>query len=340
MATDIGIDLGTSKTVIFSSSKVVLELPNTVTVDAETWEPVYFGEKAKQTLGRTPESLVCVSPIERGVISDYGVAEEMLKNYMQQAFGNKILRPRIMATLPAGLTELQHHSLANVVESAGGRNISVIESPLAIAFSLGLDFSVPHGTLIVDIGAGTTDIAVVSMGGIAACDSFKTASLDFDAQIIRYVRKEYNIEIGPLTAEEIKIKIGTAVRRDIEVAMVAKGRNVFTGLPESFEISSNEVYEAISDTVDTICNAIREVLNKTDPDLVADITTDGLYLTGGGSQLFGLADKISNYIGVKVTMLEDPKYSVVKGAAVALKKPELLKNIDYQLRSIKELEVE
>ncbi len=340
MATDIGIDLGTSKTVIFSSSKVVLELPNTVTVDAETWEPVYFGEKAKQTLGRTPESLVCVSPIERGVISDYGVAEEMLKNYMQQAFGNKILRPRIMATLPAGLTELQHHSLANVVESAGGRNISVIESPLAIAFSLGLDFSVPHGTLIVDIGAGTTDIAVVSMGGIAACDSFKTASLDFDAQIIRYVRKEYNIEIGPLTAEEIKIKIGTAVRRDIEVAMVAKGRNVFTALPESFEISSNEVYEAISDTVDTICNAIREVLNKTDPDLVADITTDGLYLTGGGSQLFGLADKISNYIGVKVTMLEDPKYSVVKGAAVALKKPELLKNIDYQLRSIKELEVE
>lgn len=340
MATDIGIDLGTSKTVIFSSSKVVLELPNTVTVDAETWEPVYFGEKAKQTLGRTPESLVCVSPIERGVISDYGVAEEMLKNYMQQAFGNKILRPRIMATLPAGLTELQHHSLANVVESAGGRNISVIESPLAIAFSLGLDFSAPHGTLIVDIGAGTTDIAVVSMGGIAACDSFKTASLDFDAQIIRYVRKEYNIEIGPLTAEEIKIKIGTAVRRDIEVAMVAKGRNVFTGLPESFEISSNEVYEAISDTVDTICNAIREVLNKTDPDLVADITTDGLYLTGGGSQLFGLADKISQYIGVKVTMLDDPKYSVVKGAAVALKKQELLKNIDYQLRSIKELEVE
>ena len=340
MATDIGIDLGTSKTVIFSSSKVVLELPNTVTVDAETWEPVYFGEKAKQTLARTPESLVCVSPIERGVISDYGVAEEMLKNYMQQAFGNKILRPRIMATLPAGLTELQHHSLANVVESAGGRNISVIESPLAIAFSLGLDFSAPHGTLIVDIGAGTTDIAVVSMGGIAACDSFKTASLDFDAQIIRYVRKEYNIEIGPLTAEEIKIKIGTAVRRDIEVAMVAKGRNVFTGLPESFEISSNEVYEAIRDTVDTICNAIREVLNKTDPDLVADITTDGLYLTGGGSQLFGLADKISNYIGVKVTMLEDPKYSVVKGAAVALKKQELLKNIDYQLRSIKELEVE
>ena len=339
MATDIGIDLGTSKTVIFSSSKVVLELPNAVTVDAETWEPIYFGEKAKQTLGRTPDSLVCVSPIERGAIADYDIAEAMLKNYMQKAFGNKILRPRIMATLPAGLTELQHHSLANVVESAGGRNISVIEGPLAIAFGLGLDFSSPHGTLIVDIGAGTTDIAVVSMGGIAACESLKTASLDLDAQIIRYVRKEYNIEIGPLTAEDIKIKIGTAQKRDIEVAIIAKGRNVFTGLPESFEISSAEVYEAIIDTVDAICDGIRQVLNKTNPDLVADIMKDGLYLAGGGSLLAGLKEKISEYIGVKVNTMEDPAYSVVKGAAVALKKKELLKNVDYQMRSIKELEV-
>lgn len=340
MATEIGIDLGTSKTVIFSSSKIVLELPNVVTVDAESWEPVYFGEKAKQTLGRTPDSLVCVNPIERGVIADYDIAEIMLKNYMHEAFGNKILRPRIMATLPAGLTELQHHSLANVVESAGGRNISVIEGPLAIAFGLDLDFSTPHGTLIVDIGAGTTDIAVISMGGIAVCESYKTASLDFDAQIIKYVRKEYNIEIGPLTAEAIKIKVGAAIKRDIDIAMIAKGRNVFTGLPESFEISSTEVYEAIIDTINTICNAIRQVLNRTDPDLVADIMGDGLYLTGGGSQLFGLPEKIADYIGVQVHTMQDPAYSVVKGAAVALKKPELLKNVDYQLRSIKELEIE
>jgi len=340
MATEIGIDLGTSKTVIFSSSKVVLELPNAVTVDNDSWEPLYFGEKAKQTLGRTPDSLTCVSPIERGVIAEYDITEAMLKHYMKEAFGNKILRPQIMATLPPGLTELQHHSLANVLEAAGGRNISVIESPLAVAFGLGLDFSSPRGTLIVDIGAGTTDVAVVSLGGIAACDSFKTASLDFDAQIIRYIRREYNIEIGPLTAENIKIKIGSAVKRDIEVAMVAKGRNVFTGLPESFEISSTEVYNAIIDTVNSICDSIRKVLASTDPDLVADITADGMYLTGGGSQLFGLDKKISEYTGLKVTVLPDPEYSVVKGAAVALKHKELLKNVDYQLRSIKELEVE
>ncbi|MBR4123315.1 MAG: rod shape-determining protein [Clostridia bacterium] len=340
MATEIGIDLGTSKTVIFSSSKVVLELPNIVTVDSETYEPIYFGEKAKQTLGRTPDSLCCISPIERGVIADYDIAENMIKNYMEQAFGNKILRPRIMATLPPGLTELQHHSLANAVESAGGRNISVIESPLAIAFGLGLDFETPHGTLIVDIGAGTTDIAVISLGGIAACESFKTASLDFDANITKYIRKEYNIEIGPLTAEAIKIKVGSAVERDLEIAMVAKGRNVFTGLPESFEITTGEVYEAIIDAVDSICDAIRKVLQNTDPDLVADIIEDGLYLAGGGSMLYGMDKKISDYLQIPVHKLPDPAYSVVKGAAVALKKPELLKNVDYQLRSIKELVVE
>ena len=340
MATEIGIDLGTSKTVIFSSSKVVLELPSMVTVDNETWEPVYYGEKAKQTLGRTPDSLVCVSPIEHGVISDYDIAEMMLKEYMFEAFGSKIVRPRIMATLPAGLTELQHHSLANVVESGGGRNISVIEGPLAIAFGLELDFSKPHGTLIVDIGAGTTDIAVVSMGGISVCDSFKVASGDFDMQIAKYIRKEFNIEVGPLMAESIKKQIGTVLQRPVEVAMVAKGRNVFTGLPESFEITSSEVYEAIKETAYAICNAIRSVLSKTDPDLVSDIKSDGLYLTGGGSLMKGMSNFISDFCGTKVHLLDDPTHSVVKGAAAALKHPELLKNVNYQLRSIKELIIE
>ena len=340
MGTDIGIDLGSSKTVIFSSSKVVLELPSFVTVDNDTWEPVYYGEKAKLTLGRTPDSLSCVSPIEHGIIADYDIAEMMLKEYMKTAFGNKIIKPRIMATLPAGLTELQHHSLANVVESAGGRNITVIESPLAVAFGLGIDFSKPHGVLVVDIGAGTTDIAVVSMGGIAVCDSFKLASNDFDAQIAKYVRKEFNIEIGPLMSENIKKRIGTVVERPVEIAMVAKGRNVCTGLPEAFEITSTEVYEAIKDTVTSICKAIKSVLMKTDPDLVADINEDGLYLSGGGCQIHGMKKLLSDYIGIKVHQLDDPQHCVVKGAAVALKHTELLKNVDYQLRSIKELIIE
>ncbi len=340
MAMEIGIDLGSSKTVIFSSSKVVLELPSMVTADSETYQPVYFGEKAKQTLGRTPDSLECIFPIKNGIIAEYDLAEAMLKEYMTMAFGNKILRPQIMATLPVGLTELQHHSMSNVVEAAGGRNISVIESPLAIAFGLGLDFSKPHGYLIVDIGAGTTDIAVVSMGGIAVCESFKTASFDFDTQIMRYIRKEYNIEIGNLMAESIKKQVGTVVHRPVEVAMVAKGRNIFTGLPESFEITSEEIYDAIKETADTICNAIRSVLSKTEPELVADIKNDGLYLTGGGSLIYGMDMLISEFTGTAVHLLEDPTHSVVRGAAVALRKPELLKHINYQLRSIKELSIE
>ncbi len=340
MATEIGIDLGSSKTVIFSSSRVVLELPSVVTVNAESWEPVYYGEKAKQTLGRTPESLECVFPIEHGAIADYDIAEMMLKNYMQKAFGGRIVRPKIMATLPAGLTELQHHSLSNVVESAGGRNVTVIEGPLAIACGLGIDFSKAKGTMIVDIGAGTTDIAVISMGGISVCNSFKTASMDFDNNITRYVRKEYNIEIGPLTAEEIKKRVGTVVERPIEIAMTAKGRNVFTGLPESFEISSQEVCEAIKETADVICNAIRSVIAKTDPDLVADIMEEGIYLAGGGALLYGFDKLISQFTGTKTIMLDDPTHSVVRGAAVALKNPGMQKNMDYQMRSIQELTIE
>lgn len=340
MSTEIGIDLGSSKTVIFSGSKVILELPSIVTVDNETWEPIYYGEKAKQTLGRTPDSLSCVMPIEHGVISDYDIAELMLKKYINEAFGSKIIRPRIMATLPAGLTELQHHSLANVVESAGGRNISVIESPLAIAFGLGLDFSKPHGYLIVDIGAGTTDIAVISMGGISVCDSFKLASSDFDAQIVKFVRREFNIEIGALTAESIKKQIGSVIPRQVEIAAIGKGRNIFTGLPETFEITSSDITDAIKETADSICNAIRTVLSKTDPDLIADINEGGLYLTGGGALINGMDKLISDYTGTTVHLLDDPVHSVVRGAAAALRHPETLKNIDYQMRSIKELEIQ
>lgn len=340
MATDIGIDLGSSKTVIFSGSKIVLELPSFVTVDNDTWEPVYYGEKAKQTQGRTPDTLTCVTPIVHGMIADYNIAESMLKNYMQQAFGNKILRPKIMATLPAGLTELQHHSLANVVEAAGGRNISVIESPLAIACGLQMDFSAPKGTMIIDIGAGTTDIAVISMGGISVCYSSRTASNDFDMQIARYIRKEYNIEIGDLMAEAIKKQIGMLYPGDVEIAMVAKGRNVFTGLPESFEITASEVSEAITDTANTICNEIRTVFMKTDPDMVSDIKNEGVYIAGGGILLKGFDRYISEFLGTKVNVLDDPTHSVVKGASVALKHPEMLKNVNYQLRSIKELEIE
>lgn len=339
MATEIGIDLGSSKTVIFSNSKIVLEEPSIVTVDSDTYAPVYYGQKAKQTLGRTPDTLECIHPIQHGLIADYDIAEAMLKNYMESAFGNNIIRPKVMATLPTGLTELQHHSLSNVVESSGGRSVTIVEAPIAIATGLGIDFSVPEGSMVVDIGAGTTDIAVLSLGGIVSCDSFKTASYDFDDIISAYVRRKRNIAIGALTAENIKIQVGSVSKRPVEVTAIAKGRNLFSGLPEAFEISSAEIYAKLNECALTICNAIRKVLEQTEPDLVADIKQKGLHLVGGGSKIFGMAELISEYTGINVMTYDDPEYSLVKGAAVALTKPELLKNINYQARSIKELEI-
>ncbi len=339
MATEIGIDLGSYKTVIFSGSKIILEQPSIVTVDAETFKPIYFGEKAKQTLGRTPDTLECVRPIQNGLISDYEVAEAMLKHYMTEVFGNKIIRPKVMASIPAGLTELQHRSVSNVALAAGGRSINVVESPLAIAVGLDIDFNTPRGHLIVDIGAGTTDIAVISLGGIVSCQSFKTASFNFDEQIITHVRRSRNIEIGQLSAEQIKIQIGSVYARPVELTAISKGRNMFTGLPETFEVGSAEIYKILRPTAVSICNAIKKSLENIEPDIAADIKAEGLYLVGGGSLIFGMKELIEKKLGIPVNTVDTPQYSVVKGAAAALNRPEMMKNINYQLRSMKELEI-
>ena len=338
--TDIGIDIGSSKTVIFSNSKIVLEKPSVVTVDADTYEPLYFGERAKQTMGRTPDSLLCVRPIQNGIIADYDLTGAMLSNYIGSCFGKKIVRPRILASLPTGVTELQHHSIEQVVNESGGRNVTVVENPIAVAIGFGIDFKTPKGNLIVDMGAGSTDIATLSMGGIAQCDCSKTAGYTFDELIEKYVRKEYNVEIGPLTAENIKKQLSTVIKRPIEVAVVAKGRNVLTGLPQSFEITSSEVYEVIIDTALSICNSIRNVLEKNEPDLVADIMNEGMYLTGGSSLINGMPQLLEEYLGTKVHTSSDPTHSVVRGMAIALKHPELLENVDFQYRTIKELAIE
>ncbi len=340
MATEIAIDLGTSKTVIASGNKIVLELPSVVTVDTDTWEPVLFGEKAYQTFGRTPESLTTVFPIQNGIIAELDAAEAMLTEYVKMAFGNRISRPKIMVSLPTGVTPIQHHTVANALQTAGGRNVSVIESPIAAAIGMGIDFSKPHGSMVVDFGAGCTDIATISMGGIVECETLKLASRDLDELIIRYVKKEYNILIGPLTAEDIKKKLGSAYDRALEVSMVVKGKNLLTGLPQTFEISSSEVYEAINDALHTICNEVRVVLERTAPDIVGDIKEDGVFLTGGGALINDFDKLLSEYIGTKVTLANDPAHSVVKGEGIAIKRPELLENGDYLYRSIKELIVE
>lgn len=340
MSTDIGIDLGTSKTILLSGSKVILEQPSVVTVDTETWEPVAYGDKAYAMIGRTPESLTTVYPIERGVIADYDIAEQMLKYYMRKAFGNRIVKPRVMVSMPIGVTSIQHRSVAKAVEIAGGRNVCTVEGPVAAAIGLGVDFNKARGSMIIDIGAGTTDVATISMGGLAECATSRVASYDFDDAIIKYIKKAYNILVGKQTAESIKIQIGSVIPRQVQLAMQAKGRNIFTGLPEIFEITAADIYEAVKDTADMICSSIKSVIENTAPDLISDIMTDGIHLTGGGAMIYGMEELLTEYLGVNVKLAQDPIHSVARGAGMALKNPELLKNGDYQFRSIQELIIE
>ena len=340
MPIDIAIDLGTSKTVLFSGNKIILEQPTVATVDSETWEPVCFGDRAKSMIGRTPENLETVFPIQRGMIADYDVAEQMLKEYMSASFSKKLIKPRIIIAMPERATSIQRRSVANAAEIAGGRRVQVIDTAVAAALGMGIDFSNPGGKMIVDIGAGVTDVATLSAGGIVQCDSAPVGSLDFDDAIIKYVRKEYNILIGNLTAEDIKKQIGSVIPRKEEVIIKAKGRNLFSGLPQLFEISSGDVYSAMYDTAVSICMAIKSVVEKTPPDIVADIMADKVHVTGGGALVNGMAEMLSGYLNCEVRIRRDAEHSIVKGAQAALKYPELLNNIDYQLRNIQDLIVE
>ncbi len=338
--TDIGIDFGTSKTILFSKGKIYLEQPSVVAGDSETWEPICFGDRALSMVGRTPESVTTVFPLEHGVIADYDIAEKMLQHYMQEAFGKRIIKPRVMISVPIGVTPVQHRSVADVAGFAGGRDVCTIESPVAAALGLGIDFTKPGGNMVIDIGAGVTDIAVISMGGIAQCGSSYTASNSFDEAIIKFVRREFNILIGLQTAARIKEEIGSIIPRPVDLTMRAKGQDAFTGLPAMFEITSQQVCEALEDCVSEIIRTIKDVLEKTPPDLVSDIMERGIMLTGGGALLFGMETKLQEALGIHVIVAEDPMHNVVRGELIALKKPKLLKNGDYQFRSIQELIVD
>lgn len=340
MPIDLAIDFGTSKTVLLSGNKILLEQPSVATVDSETWEPVHFGDTARNMIGRLPEHLETVFPIQRGMIADYDLAEQMLTDYMTKSLGKHLIKPRVIIAMPSGANSIQRRSLENAAEIAGGRKVQVVDSAVAAALGMGIDFSRPGGKMIVDIGAGVTDIAMLSAGGIVQCDSAPIGSMDFDEAIVKYVRKEFNIFIGNLTAEEIKKQIGSVVPRKEEVTIKAKGRNLFSGLPELFEITSTDVYSAMNDTAVALFQAINSVVERTPPDIVADVISDRIYLTGGGALTNGMCDMIAQNLNADVYVRNDAEYSVVKGAQAALKQPELLKNIDYQLKNIQDLIVE
>ena len=315
LSTDIGIDLGTASILVYIKGKgVVLKEPSVVAFDRDTNKIKAIGEEARLMLGRTPGNIVAVRPLRQGVISDYTVTEKMLKYFIQKAIGkNTFRKPRISVCVPSGVTEVEKKAVEDATYQAGAREVAIIEEPIAAAIGAGIDISRPCGNMIVDIGGGTSDIAVISLGGTVVSTSIKIAGDDFDEAIVRYMRKKHNLLIGERTAEDIKIKIGSAFHRAQADAMDVRGRNLVTGLPKTVTVTSEETEEALRETTSQIVEAVHSVLEKTPPELAADVADRGIVLTGGGSLLRGLEELIEEKTGINTMTAEEPMTAVAIG---------------------------
>ena len=315
MAFDIGIDLGTASILVYVKGKgVVLKEPSVVAFDRDTNRIKAIGEEARLMLGRTPGNIVAVRPLRQGVISDYTVTEKMLKYFIQKAVGKQRFRkPLISICVPSQVTEVERKAVEDAAFQAGARDVKIIEEPIAAAIGAGIDIARPCGNMIVDIGGGTSDIAVISLGGTVVSASIKIAGDDFDDAIVRYMRKKHNLLIGERTAEDIKIRIGSAYPRPESVTVDVRGRNLVTGLPKTITVTSEETEEALKDTTSQIVEAVHSVLEKTPPELAADIADRGIVLTGGGSLLYGLEELIESKTGLTTLTAEDPMTAVASG---------------------------
>lgn len=315
---DIGVDLGTASVLVYISGRgVVLKEPSVVAFDRDSKKIVAIGEEARLMLGRTPGNIVAIRPLRQGVISDYTVTEKMLKHFIQKAIGKRTFRkPRISVCVPSRVTEVEKKAVEDAAYQAGAREVAVIEEPIAAAIGAGVDITKPCGNMIVDIGGGTTDIAVISLGGVVASTSVKIAGDDFDEAIVRYMRKKHNLLIGERTAEEIKIQIGTCFLTGEDVTMDVRGRNLVSGLPRKVTVTSSETEEALRESVSQIVEAVHEVLEKTPPELAADIADRGIVMTGGGCLLRGLEDLIEDRIGINAITAEDPMLCVAIGTGL------------------------
>ena len=315
MAFDIGIDLGTASILVYVKGKgVVIKEPSVVAFDRDTNRIKAIGEEARLMLGRTPGNIVAVRPLRQGVISDYTVTEKMLKYFIQKAVGKQRFRkPLISICVPSQVTEVERKAVEDAAFQAGARDVKIIEEPIAAAIGAGIDIARPCGNMIVDIGGGTSDIAVISLGGTVVSASIKIAGDDFDDAIVRYMRKKHNLLIGERTAEDIKIRIGSAYPRPESVTVDVRGRNLVTGLPKTITVTSEETEEALKDTTSQIVEAVHSVLEKTPPELAADIADRGIVLTGGGSLLYGLEELIESKTGITTMTAEDPMTAVAIG---------------------------
>lgn len=315
LTTDIGIDLGTASILVYLKGKgVVLKEPSVVAFDRDTNKIKAIGEEARLMIGRTPGNIVAVRPLRQGVISDYTVTEKMLKHFIQKAMGKRTFKkPRISVCVPSGVTEVEKKAVEDATYQAGAREVAIIEEPIAAAIGAGIDITRPCGNMIVDIGGGTSDIAVISLGGTVVSTSVKVAGDDFDEAIVRFMRKKHNLLIGERTAEEIKIKIGSAFKRPEVATLEVRGRNLVTGLPKTITVTSEETEEALKETTSQIVEAVHSVLEKTPPELAADIADRGIVLTGGGCLLQGLEELIEDKTGINTMTAEDPMTAVAIG---------------------------
>ena len=313
--TDIGIDLGTASVLVYIKGKgVVLKEPSVVAIDRDTDKIKAVGEEARLMIGRTPGNIVAVRPLKQGVISDYSVTEQMIRYFIQKAVGKRSYKkPRICLCIPSGATEVETKAVQDAAFQAGAREVFVVEEPLAAAIGAGIEIKKPCGNMIVDIGGGTTDIAVISLGGTVVSTSVKVAGDDFDEAIVRYMRKKHNLLIGERTAEEIKIGIGTCYNKSENQKMEVRGRNLVTGLPKTIEVTSEETEEALRDVTTSIIDAVHRVLEQTPPELAADIAVRGIVLTGGGCLLNGLDELIEAKTGINTMTAEDPMTAVAIG---------------------------
>ena len=314
--TDIGIDLGTASVLVYVKGKgVVLKEPSVVAFDRNTNKIKAIGEEARLMLGRTPGNIVAVRPLRQGVISDYTVTEKMLSYFISRTVGKSLFgrKPRISVCVPSGATEVEKKAVEDATYQAGAREVSIIEEPVAAAIGAGIDIAKPCGNMIVDIGGGTADIAVISLGGVVVSNSIKVAGDDFDEAIVRFMRKKHNLLIGERTAEEIKINVGTVYKRPENLTMDVRGRNLVTGLPKTVTVTSEETEEALREPAYQIVDAVHNVLERTPPELAADISDRGIVLTGGGSLIEGLVELIEEKTGINTMTAEDPLTAVAIG---------------------------
>lgn len=328
-ARDMAIDLGTATTLVHVKGRgIVLNEPSVVAIDKDTSRILAVGMEAKRMLGRTPGNIVAIRPLKDGVIADFDVTEAMLRYFIQKVHPQTFLiKPRVVVCVPSGVTEVERRAVFEATLSAGARAAYLIEEPMAAAIGAGLPIQEPTGNMVVDIGGGTTEVAVISLGGIVVSTSIRIGGDEFDEAIVQHIKREYNVLIGERTAEEIKMSIGSAYPLPQEEDVEVRGRDLLSGLPKNVIISSEEIRQAIEEPLSQIISAVKETLEKTPPELASDLMDRGMFLAGGGALLRGLDQRLREETGMPIHIAEDPMTSVVRGSGRALEEMRVLKKV-------------